>query len=131
MSVPRYWRETPYRYMLVGGKCSNCGKMYYPIKKVCRVCGSRDFKETKLSDKGKLVSFTVIRSPPSGYEEYVPYVVGIVELADGIRVISQIVDCDIEDVRTGMELEATFRRISTDGDSGIVMYGTKFRPIIG
>lgn len=131
MSVPRYWRETPYRYMLVGGKCSNCGKMYYPIKKVCRVCGSRDFEETKLSDKGKLVSFTVIRSPPSGYEEYVPYVVGIVELDDGIRVISQIVDCDIKNVRTGMELESAFRITSTDGTSGIVMYGTKFRPIIG
>ena len=131
MSVPRYWRETPYRYMLVGGKCSNCGKMYYPIKKVCRVCGSRDFEETKLSDKGKLVSFTVIRSPPSGYEEYVPYVVGIVELEEGVRVISQIVDCDIKDVRTGMELESTFRITSTDGNSGIVMYGTKFRPIIG
>ena len=131
MSVPRYWRETPYRYILVGGKCSNCGKMYYPIKKVCRVCGSRECEETKLSDKGKLVSFTVIRSPPSGYEEYVPYVVGIVELEDGIRVISQIVDCDIKDVKTGMELEAAFRRTSTDGNSGIVMYGTKFRPIIG
>ena len=130
MSVPRYWRETPYRYMLVGGKCNNCGKMYYPIKKVCRVCGSRDFEETKLSDKGKLVSFTVIRSPPSGYEEYVPYVVGIVELEEDIRVISQIVDCDIKDVKTGMELETTFRRTSTDGNSGIVMYGTKFRPII-
>ncbi len=131
MSVPRYWRESSYRYMLVGGKCSNCGKMYYPVKKVCRVCGSRNFEEKKLSNKGKLVSFTVIRSPPSGYEEYVPYVVGIVELEDGIRVISQIVDCDIKDVRTGMELEATFRRTSTDGNSGIVMYGTKFRPIIG
>jgi hypothetical protein len=117
--------------MLVGGKCSDCGKIYYPIKKVCRVCGSRDFDQVKLGDRGKLVTFTVIRSPPSGYEEYTPYVVGIVELDDDVRVISQIVDCDIEDVRTGMELEAAFRRASTDGDSGIVMYGTKFRPVIG
>lgn len=131
MSVPRYWRETPYRYMLVGGKCSDCGKIYYPIKKVCRICGSRDFDQVKLGDRGKLVTFTVIRSPPSGYEEYTPYVVGIVELDDDVRVISQIVDCDIEDVRTGMELEAAFRIASTDGDSGIVMYGTKFRPVIG
>ncbi|MFQ6076790.1 MAG: Zn-ribbon domain-containing OB-fold protein [Candidatus Bathyarchaeia archaeon] len=130
MSVPRYWRETPYRYRLVGSRCKDCGKMYYPPRMVCRRCGSRELEEVELAKRGKLVTFTVIRSPPRGYEEYVPYVVGIIELEGGVRVLSQVVDCPIEEAKTGMELEATFRKVTEDGESGIIMYGTKFRPVI-
>jgi len=130
MSVPISWREIPYRYRLIGTKCKKCGKIYYPPRKVCRFCGSKDLEEDKLSERGKVVTFTVVRSPPIGYEKYAPYAVGIIELENGVRVMSQIVDCKLEDIAIGMEVEATFRRVTEDGESGIIAYGIKFRPVI-
>jgi len=86
-------------------------------------------EDYKLSEKGIVESFTVIRrNPPSGFERNVPYVVGIVKLKDGVRVISQIVDCIPEEVWIGMPVELTFRRIREDGAEGIIEYGFKFKP---
>lgn len=130
MSAPAYWREAPYRYRLIGNKCEKCGKVYYPPRKICRICGSKELYEVKLSERGKVVTFTVIHTPPVGYEKYAPYVVGVVELENGVRVLSQIVDCKPEDIAIGIDVEATFRRVTEDGESGLILYGIKFRPII-
>ncbi len=130
MSVPRYWREIPYHYRLIGSRCERCGRIYYPPRRICPACKSREFEEMELSGRGRLVTFTVIRSPPKGYERYAPYVVGMVRLEEGVNVVSQVVDCPIEEVRIGMRLEATFRKVAEDGEDGIVMYGLKFRPVV-
>jgi len=130
MSVPRYWREIPQRHRLLGKKCGKCGRTFFPPRTVCSECGSRDLQDAKLSERGKVLTYTVIRSPPAEYERYAPYVVGIVELKDGVRVLSQIVDCDPDEVKTGMPVEATFRKVAEAGESGIIRYGFKFRPII-
>ena len=130
MSVPRYWRETKYRYRLIGEKCTSCGATFFPRNAVCLGCGSKDLEECKLAEKGNVVTWTTIRNPPEGYEKYAPYVVALVELDDGVRVLSQIVDVEPDDVETGMRVEAAFRRVKEDGSSGIIEYGYKFRPVI-
>ena len=130
MSVPRYWRETRYRYRLIGERCTGCGAVYFPRNAVCLECGSTDLEEHKLADKGKIVTWTVVRNPPEGYEKYAPYVVALVELDDGVQVLSQVVDVEPGEVEAGMRVEAAFRRVREDGDSGIIEYGYKFRPVI-
>lgn len=130
MSVPRYWRETRYRYRLIGEKCRGCGAVFFPRNAVCLHCGGREMDEHKLMETGAVVTWTTIRSPPDGYEKYAPYVVALVELDDGVRVLSQLVDVEPERVEAGMRVEAAFRRIREDGDSGIIEYGYKFRPVI-
>jgi hypothetical protein len=72
----------------------------------------------------------VIRNAPFGYEKYAPYVVALIELDDGLRILSQIVDVELNEVKTGLRVEAVFRRVKEDGSSGILQYGYKFRPII-
>ena len=130
LSAPRYWREIRYRYRLIGSRCLKCGKIYFPRRLVCAVCGSRKLEDYKLSEKGKIKTFTVIRrSPPLGYEKNVPYVVAVVELEDGVNVLSQIVDVSPEEVKIGMPVELTFRRVRENGKEGIIEYGFKFRPI--
>jgi uncharacterized OB-fold protein len=129
MRVPSYWRESPRRYRLIGFKCKKCGKIYFPAKRICAKCGAREFEEIKLSEKGRLITYTVIRSPPSQFEKYVPYIVGIIELEGGGRVLSQIVDSKPEEVKMGMEVELVFRRVTEEGEAGIVKYGYKFRPV--
>jgi uncharacterized OB-fold protein len=130
VSVPRYWREIKYRYRLIGKICADCGAVFFPRRTICQRCGSRNLEEYKLSERGNVVSWTVIRNPPKDYEKYAPYVVALIELNDGVRVLSQVVDTEAEEIKAGMRVEATFRRVREDGSSGIIEYGYKFRPVI-
>jgi uncharacterized OB-fold protein len=54
--------------------------------------------------------------------------VGVVELKDGVRLLAQIADCDLDKLKTGMSLKIEFRRISEQGDAGIINYGYKCVP---
>lgn len=126
MSTANYWRDIPHHYRLVGSRCKNCGSKFYPPRSVCRNCHSTEIEDLRLSDHGKLLTFTIIRNPPRGFEGFSPYVIGIVELDDGVRVLSQI-DASEEELAEGMRLEAVLRRYSLDGDEGIIRYGLKFK----
>jgi len=130
VSVPRYWREIRPRYRLLGVRCRGCGKKFFPRRAVCPGCGGTDFEDCKLPERGRVVSWTVVRSPPAGYERFAPYVVGLIELEDGVRLLSQVVDVEPGEVEGGMEVEAVFRKVREDGASGIIEYGYKFRPVV-
>lgn len=130
MSAPRYWREIKYRYKLIGELCSNCDSIIFPRRAVCPRCGFTELEECKLSERGVVLSWTVIRNPPKGYEKYTPYIVAFIKLDDGAKILSQVVDIEPEEMRIGLRVEATFRRVREDGSSGIIEYGYKFRPVI-
>ena len=129
MSVPRYWRNEVPRYRLVGEECTACGNKYFPARPVCS-CGSNEFKAYSLAKKGKVVTWTVINNAPIGFEKYTPYMVSMIELEDGLRIISQLVDIDPEEVSAGLKVEACFRKVKEDGKTGILQYGYKFRPTV-
>ena len=129
MSVPRYWRNEVPRYRLVGEECTACGNKYFPARPVCS-CSSTDFKAYSLAKKGKVVTWTVINNAPIGFEKYTPYMVSMIELEDGLRIISQLVDIDPEEVSAGLKVEACFRKVKEDGKTGILQYGYKFRPTV-
>ncbi len=59
-----------------------------------------------------------------------PYVLGVVELNDGTIITVQLTDVDPSNVTIGMSLEAVFRKVCEDGDSGIIEYAIKFRPVL-
>jgi len=129
MSVSRYWREIPRRTRLEGQKCRACGSINYPPRARCLKCGSYSLEEYKLPERGTLISFTIIRNPPLGFEHYAPYALGLIELEDGTRITAQMTDIEPNDLRIGMPVEAVFRKISEDGDAGIIRYAIKFRPL--
>jgi len=128
MSVPRYWREIPERSRLEASKCTRCGNIIYPTRARCTKCGSDSIGPYQLPEKGKLLTFTVVRNPPRGFEKMAPFVLGIIELEDGARLTTQITDVMPGEVTIGMPVEAVFRKVSEDGDSGIIEYAIKFRP---
>ncbi|RLE83588.1 MAG: transcriptional regulator [Thermoprotei archaeon] len=129
-SVPRVWREIKIKYRLIGGKCPNCGKSFYPYRDNCPYCGFKGAKEVELPREGKVITYTVIRAPPADFTQYAPYPIALVELKDGTRVIAQLTDVNIEDIRTGMSVEAVFRKYREQGEDGIIEYGIKFRPLL-
>lgn len=129
-SVPMFWRRYKGRYNLLGTKCEVCGKIYFPSRKICPNC-RRDGKPItiRFSGKGKVFTYTVIRVPSEDFQPYAPYVSSIVQLEEGPKVTSQIIDCHPKDVYIGMPVEACFRKLMAQGKEGIISYGFKFRPV--
>lgn len=128
-AVPAHWRKYKERYLLLGMKCDTCGNIQFPLGNVCPNCRrAGKTRPTKLSGKGSIFSYTVIRSAPEGFEAFAPYVIAVVELDEGVKLTSQVVDCEPEDVCIGMPVEACFRKIREEGKEGVICYGFKFRP---
>ncbi|MCK4766631.1 MAG: Zn-ribbon domain-containing OB-fold protein [Candidatus Aminicenantes bacterium] len=131
MKVPRHWRETPQRYRMEAGKCSKCGSIQFPGRVICPDCGATEMETVKLSGKGELASYTVIRVAPTGFTDLAPYAVGVVQLEEGMRVMGQVVDCDPDNLKIGDRLTTQFRRINEEGKTGMILYGFKFVPDLG
>jgi uncharacterized OB-fold protein len=124
----RYWREIPQRYRFEAGKCTNCGFVSFPPRGVCPRCGNRTFTPARIAESGILLTHTIIRVPPAAFEDQSPYILGIAELDDGVRLTAQVVDCDFSALKVGMRVRLEFRRISEEGEAGVIYYGYKFVP---
>jgi len=118
--VPRSWRKIKYRYDLRGSYCKNCGSQHYPPRNFCPTCRRKGrVEETLFPDEGKIISYTIVR-------ENEPYILALIELDNGARILSQIACDDPAKVKTGMRVKKVFRRYGEDGEDGIINYGTKF-----
>ena len=82
----------------------------------------------KLADRGRLISYTIIRVAPHGFEDEAPYAAGIAELEDGVNLTAQIVDCEFADLKVGLPVKIEFRKVSEEGKAGVIYYGYKFVP---
>jgi uncharacterized OB-fold protein len=126
ISPGRSWREFPQRYRLEAAKCEACGKIHYPPRVACSKCGGTTFENITLPREGKVVTFTIVRVPPAGFTEQTPLPIAIVEVMDGVRIMVQIGDLeDPSDLEIGMPVRLEFRRISWDGEAGLIFYGHK------
>jgi len=128
--VARFWREIPQRYNLIGNKCENCQKIFFPPREACPICRRKSIgkmSEYKLSGKGEVLTYTIIHVGPDEFEEQTPYPIAVIQLEEGPRLTAQIVDCDLNEIKIGMKVEATFRKIQEDGYNGAIYYGYKFK----
>ena len=75
---------------------------------------------------GTVITPTVVHQAQTGYEMFGPYCMAIIELDEGPRITSQIVDCRPDTVKSGMRVKSVFRKLGEDSESGILHYGTKF-----
>ncbi|MHA1116201.1 MAG: Zn-ribbon domain-containing OB-fold protein [Candidatus Heimdallarchaeaceae archaeon] len=129
MEPPKIWRERRERYLGIGIICEDCQKKNFPKTRICPDCGSENVKPYKIAERGTLKYFTQIMNTGDELIFNTPYIVGLVELEDGIKVTAQIVDCDFKELRKGIKLEKTFRVLARNGKEGLIKYGFKFRPI--
>ncbi len=128
MNVPKHWRESPQRYRMEAAKCKQCGNISFPGRLICTECGHTEYETITLSGKGKLETFTIIRTAPSGFTDFAPYAVGLVNMDEGVKVLGQITDCDPETLKIGDRLYSKFRRMNEEGKTGMIMYSYKFVP---
>lgn len=125
MISPRYHREIPQRYRLEADKCKQCGHISFPPRLVCPKCKAKTFETVQLGREGKILTFTIICVGPDKFSKETPYVVAIIELNDGVRLTSQVTDCDVDKVEIGNKVKLVFRKIQDEGKSGLHCYGYK------
>jgi uncharacterized OB-fold protein len=128
MPSPRYWREVPARFRLEAGRCTGCGKVAYPARRVCPSCRGEQFEPIVLSHRGTVVTSTVIHAAPPEFQMEAPYAMAIIETPEGARLMVQVADCEPGEVEPGAEVTLEFRRIRKEGKSGILCYGHKAVP---
>lgn len=92
-------------------RCAECEQLQYPPDVACVQCQSIDLGPTQVSGRAELYSYTVVdRAFHVGFAASLPYVVGIVELVEqpGLRMLTNIVDAELDALRIGMPLAVTF-----------------------
>jgi len=103
-----YW-ESCRRGQLMLQRCDRCGEHQFYPRGICANCWSKDIKWVKARGKGTVWTFTVTyqnRTP--GFAEECPYVLALVELEEGVRMFTNIIECNPRDVKIGMPVEVTF-----------------------
>jgi len=122
----QYWRQRDRYYRLIGSKCKDCGAEFFPPLYKCRKCGSENIEDKEMPKSGKIMTYTQLHEPLPGFEAQAPFYLAVVELENGGRVLTQIVDSPDESVKIGAKVRATTRKIRVDGESGQILYGYKF-----
>ena len=129
-SIPINWRRIPERYRMEGTKCDNCKKFYFPPRKVCPNCRRKGkIVPYTFSGKGKIYSYSTVFAGPIGFETSTPYIIAIIKLDEGAKVLGQIVDINEKDIQIGDKVDMVFRKIQQHDPEGVINYGFKFRKV--
>ncbi len=133
-TVARYWRETPRRYNLGGCRCPTCRTVFFPPRSVCPACVTHrrsvgKMEPFQLSGEGEVFSYSVVHDAAEGFEMQVPYVLALVKTPEGPTLTGQIVDLSPDQIRIGLRVRATFRKLREEGRAGVIHYGYKFSPV--
>lgn len=102
-------------HRLVVQRCARCGAMRFPPRELCTGCLSTDVDWAEVSGRGEIFSFNVMHQvyhPAFAHE--VPYAVVVVKLAEGPKMISNLIDCPPEEIRIGMPVEVVFEEMTDE-----------------
>jgi len=130
MEITSHWRFKKLRYALVGEVCPHCSAKIFPPRDICPECGDEAKDHYQFSGRGEVYSYTTLYNAPAGYEEQAPYTVAMVQLEEGPLVTAQLTDIDVKEPEVGMPVEMVTRKLGSEGDRGILIYGYKFRPVL-
>jgi uncharacterized protein len=103
-----YWDGTKLGELRVR-ECNACGAHFRFIRELCPQCWSDDLGWKVSAGRGRVVARVVVqRAPYPAMEARVPYVLALVELEEGVTMMSNIVDCDPTTVEVGLAVELTW-----------------------
>jgi uncharacterized OB-fold protein len=119
-----FWDATAEGRVLLK-RCDDCGVIIWYPRFLCPDCSSTNTSWFEASGKGTVYSVTVPRRGAGPYREAAPFVVAYVELEEGPRVMTNLVDIAIEDLAVGMPVEVVWH----DTGQGNALY--RFRPAAG
>lgn len=103
-------------HRLVLPRCGACCTVFWYPRAVCPMCGSFDVAFVEAAGTGEVYSFTVVRSGSGPYLHHSPYVVALVELDEGVRLLSNVVGVPPGEVHVGMRVTVVFDEVTVDGE---------------
>jgi len=116
---------------LRGSRCKKCGEYFLGELRSCRNCAGNNMEEVVYSNAGKLWSYTVIRSrPPGDYkgpDPFIPFGEGLIELPEGMRILTPLTDCDVDRLKIGTTWKLVVDVLYVDEEGNEVM-AFKFKP---
>ncbi len=117
-----YW-DALRRHELRMQRCEGCGHIFYPPSPLCPRCWSRELGWTALSGRGRVSSWVVFHQAYfKGFEGEIPYNVAEVELDEGPRLMTNLVEIANDEIRAGMPVEVIYDDVTED------LTLAKFRP---
>ena len=111
---------------LLGTRCDDCTRHTFPRASTCPYCGSEAVRDVALSRTGVLWGWTTVTAPPPGYRGEVPFGFGVVELPEGLRVITRL-GGDQHDFVFGQPVTMRVVPLHTE-DDGTVVETWEFAP---
>lgn len=95
--------------------CAGCGKVRHYPRPVCDACYSMEVEWTESSGKGTLYSWTETHHPfHVGFRGETPYILATVDMAEGVRIQSLLLDADLADLEVGQPVEVVLNRVTED-----------------
>jgi uncharacterized OB-fold protein len=118
-----FWNALRQHKLLIQ-RCDGCGTLRHPPRPMCPACRSLAWNTIESSGRGTIYSFVMPHQPRFPFFDY-PYIVVLVELAEGVRLVSNLCGIDPADVTAGMPVEVCYQTFDgADGD--LVLH--QFRP---
>ncbi|QUI35941.1 OB-fold domain-containing protein [Streptomyces alfalfae] len=107
-----FWEGVAAHRLLIQ-RCCGCGAPRFPWLPGCNACGSAEWDTVEASGEGTVHSYVVMHHPPFPAFDP-PYAVGLVELAEGVRIVSNVVGVPCDEVRIGMPVRLEFQRVDEE-----------------
>jgi len=96
-------------------KCKSCGKYHFYPRELCPHCHSDDLEWTDISGRGEIYSFTIARRPAGPvYADDVPYVIAMIALDEGPRMMTNLIVDDVETVQIGDRVAVHFDDVTDE-----------------
>lgn len=107
-----FWRAAR-DHVLVRPVCARCGRSHFTPQVACPHCLSTEWDYRPSSGRGSVYSFTVVHRPPGpGFDP--PYVMAIVDLDDGWSMLTNVIGCDVHEVRIGQPVTVRFEDLTSN-----------------
>jgi len=107
---------------LVGGRCHACDRHHFPAGALCPYCGADQVERVTLSRTGTLWAWTAVTAAPPGYRGSVPYGFGVVELREGIRVVTRLTEPDPARLSHGEPVRFEITTLPADDGTTVTTY---------
>jgi len=100
-------------------QCAACHTYRHPPRPTCAQCGSDEFSWTRAAGTGEVWSYTIVHPPTlAGFADRVPYGAVVVRLDEGVFLVSNVVDCPVDELAVGTRVELAPTRVAAGPETG-------------
>src|SRR5262249_23693741 len=111
----------------IASRCDKCDRLQFPADPSCPYCGAEGTSRVPVGPSARLWLYTAVTTRPAGYRGPVPYGFGIVELPEGVRIVTRLTEAALDRLQEGMSMRLVIEPLHTD-DEGVPVLSYAFAP---